>query len=130
MPDINKMFPTKYLNPLDLNEKTHIVTISREEMVRLPNNDEETLIIYFEGRDKGLVINQTTGRTLGLLLGRHTEGWIGKQIELYTTVVEHKGKTRPMIHVRSPRKADAPQNDHQENGIDPSAPVEQEAAYE
>lgn len=129
MADINKVYASKHLNAFDLNGETHVVTITREEMVKFPDDEDEKPIIYFEGWEKGLVVNKTNAKTIAGLYGQHTEGWVGKQVELYSTIVDFRGQPTPAIRVRSPRKAARAQLAHQESKIDLHAPLDDEIPF-
>jgi len=66
------------------------VTISRWEMMEFDNDGKkvEKVVIFFEGKDKGVVLNQTRGLQIAMNLGtEEMDEWSGKQIIL------EKGRT-------------------------------------
>jgi hypothetical protein len=110
MPELNEVFTSRYIKADDLlHPKTKepidvVVTISDAEIVILKNDhgeDEKKLVLYFRGKEKGLVVNLTNGRMIEQLLGSgNTDKWMGKQIILYREMVAFKGKIGPAIRVR------------------------------
>lgn len=96
------MFPSKFLKGDDLNGAESIVTISSiiEEKV----GDGEKFVAYFEGHQKGLVLNRTNAESIATLYGDTTDYWIGEQVSLFATPVTFQGKTTNAVRVRPPRK--------------------------
>ena len=45
-------------------------------------------VCYFDGTDKGLVLNKTNLNTIARLYGDDTDLWIGKPITLFATEVQ------------------------------------------
>lgn len=97
------MFPSKYLKASDLEDKTPIVTISRVvvESMGLEDEREDKVVIYFEGKEKGLVCNKTNCNTISGLFGEETEEWLGKKVKLVTAEVPFKGKMTLAVRVSS-----------------------------
>lgn len=112
---ISDAFPTKYLKAGDLQGRRHTLTVSRvvqEEGIDKP-------IIYFQGAQKGMAVNKTNAMMISQFLGDETDGWIGRQIELYTAQVLFEGKFVPAIRVSQPMQ---PMPAH-ENGPLPASPA-------
>lgn len=99
----NEMFPSKYLKASDLGEHTPIVTIESVSVESLGSEEEKENkpVIYFEGKEKGLVCNKTNWNTVMGLFGDETEDWIGKKIKLVTAEVAFKGKMTLSIRISS-----------------------------
>ena len=123
----NEMFPSKYLKASDLGEHTPIVTIASVSVESLGSEEEKENkpVIYFEGKEKGLVCNKTNWNTVMGLFGDETEDWIGKKIKLVTAEVAFKGKMTLSIRISSikvsqdyskaakPAKSEEPVDDEQ-----------------
>jgi len=97
------MFPSKYLKASDLGESTPVVTISKVVVESLGAEDEkeDKMVVYFQGKDKGLVCNKTNCNTISGLFGEETDDWIGKKIKILTAEVAFKGKMTLSIRVSS-----------------------------
>lgn len=99
---IDAAFPSKYLKTSDLMGRRVLATIAnvKEEEVedgkRLP-------VMYFVGKDRGLVLNKTNASTIMAVLGVETDGWIGQKIELFEMQVSFQGRMTPGIRVSVPR---------------------------
>jgi hypothetical protein len=64
-------------------------------------------VLYFHGRDKGLVLNATNCRTIEDAYGTESDDWPGKSIELFSTETDFQGKRVPCVRVRIPKSASA-----------------------
>jgi hypothetical protein len=78
---------SKYLKAADLNGGDKVVTIDRvvEEEVGLEK--ERKPVVYFNGLQKGLVLNKTNADRLAHRLGDETKAWRGAGVELYSELV-------------------------------------------
>lgn len=107
MPNINDAFPSKYLKASDLQGRQVTVRMDRAEYETI--GDDRKLILYFQGKEKGMVLNKTNANNIGFIYGPDTDGWQGAEITLFEAMVDFQGKTVPAIRVRAPqRKAAAP----------------------
>jgi len=95
---INDMFPSKYLKCADLQGRSVKVTIDRIEVETLGENRKP--VIYFRGKEKGLVANRTNCNTIADMYGDDTNGWAGKEITIYPTRVDFKGERVDSIRVQ------------------------------
>ena len=91
---VNAAFPSNYLRAADLDGKTPNVTISHVKSENI--GDDLKLVVYFEGKDKGLVLNKTNATTIVELTGQDdTDNWKGYRVKLFTAKVEYQGKRVP-----------------------------------
>lgn len=100
--NINEAFPSKYLKASDLQGGTPTVTIDRVEMETM--GDDRKMVVYFRGKEKGLVTNKTNANNIAAIHGDDTDDWIGQQIMLVEAMVDFQGKSVPAIRVRAPKK--------------------------
>jgi hypothetical protein len=100
--NLNEVFPSKYIKADDLKGREAPVTISEAVMEVLGN--EQKLILYFEGKEKGMVCNKTNAGRIAYLYGDDTDDWIGKEIILCSEFVEFQGKTVKGLRVKAPNK--------------------------
>ena len=63
-------------------------------------------VVYFRGKEKGLVLNKTNANKITTLLGSDdTDNWEGRQIRLYATEVRFGGETMEGIRVKAATQA-------------------------
>ena len=75
------------------------VTISHVEMSDI--GGEHKPILYFQGKEKGVVLNKTNAGSIVNLFGDDTEAWEGQPIILFEAMVSFQGQTVPAIRVRA-----------------------------
>ena len=101
MPDINTMFPSKYLKAADLRGKSVTVTIDRVVQEQVVEEEPDKWIVYFsENPDRGMVLNKTNALMISSAYGDNSDLWIGKAVELYTEQVSFQGKIVPGLRVK------------------------------
>lgn len=100
--DASKFFPSKWLKAEDVGERKIALSIERAESQVFGQGEEseKKLILFFEGIEKGLVLNRTNFEKLAEAYGTETDLWIGKKIELYTALVSYKKKEVPALRLR------------------------------
>lgn len=101
--DIYGSGESKYLNAADLQKRTHSLVIDRWEAADFNEDSGEKkrkLVLFFDGKKKGLALNITNARALAYLFGDNPDGWVGKKIELYPTIVDFQGKPVEAVRVR------------------------------
>ena len=110
--NINGAFPSTYLKAADLAGRRAIVTISHVKLEDV--GDDAKPILYFQGKEKGLVLNKTNANMITEITGSdETDHWKGKAIVLYVTKVDYQGKRVDGIRVDYPANG---------NGAAPVAP--------
>ncbi len=117
MPSLHQMFPSKYLQPEDLERgKTTIVTISKVWLAgaRVPKpgaDPEPEYMIEFAEFRKPAKLKAVFARTVADVLGSdRTEDWIGHRIGIFPIAIVAYGKTMQVIQcdlVRPPAVAAA-----------------------
>ena len=114
---ISEAFPSNYLRATDLQGRNIKVTIDRIEMEEI--GDDRKPILYFIGKEKGVVLNKTNANNIAAAYGDNTDDWQGAEVVLYEAMVDFQGKTVAAIRIRiPPRKPVREQN---------AAPPRQEA---
>ena len=95
------IFPSKYLRAADLDGREPVVTIDRATLETL--GDERKVVVYFKGKDKGLVLNKTNFNAIEEISGEDdTDNWAGTKVKLFTAKVEFQGKRVPAVRIDSP----------------------------
>lgn len=106
--DINAAFPSKYLKAADLpGPVTVTIGICKMEDI----GDDRRPVLYFQGKDKGLVLNKTNSRRITKLFGADTDSWTGQPLEIYPSETEFKGETVECLRVRAAQKKALPADD-------------------
>lgn len=102
MANINDAFPSNYLKSSDLNGGQPVVVIDRVEFEAVGRDKEMKPVLYFEGKEKGLVLNKTNAKNIANLVGSfETDEWTGFRVRLYATHVEFQGETVEAIRIKS-----------------------------
>jgi len=107
MPNVNSMFPSKYLKAADLPVGRHVgVTIEEVtfEEVQGQGTKKNCPIVYFQGKEKGVVLNRTNANMIAEIAGSdETEQWRGVRISLFSTKVDFQGRRVDAIRIDYPQ---------------------------
>ncbi len=101
--NIEEAFPSKYLKAADLKGQKITVKMDRVESETV--GDDAKVILYFQGKEKGLVLNVTNKNMIVDLYGPETDEWIAQPIILYEAMVQYQSKMVPAIRVMGPPRA-------------------------
>ena len=113
------LFPSNYIKADDLKGRDIPVVIADAKIEKLGN--DQKLVLYFQGQDKGMVCNKTNFGRIAYLYGDETDDWTGKEIILTSEFVEFQGRTVKGLRVRPPaqRSASPPAQRAPQLGGDP-----------
>lgn len=103
---ISTAFPSEFLRAADLQGKQVRATIDRVELREVGNDGEHKPVLYFVGKDKGVVLNKTNATTIGDAYGDDTDDWSGQPIVLFEAMVAFQGKTVKAIRMRVPKPSE------------------------
>lgn len=104
---IDEAFPSKYLRASDLQGRNITVKMDRVEQEKI--GDDIKLILYFVGKEKGMVLNKTNANNIASIHGGETDDWRDREITLVEAMVDYQGKSVPAIRIRAPlRRTAAP----------------------
>ncbi len=101
MTTVSDAFPSNYLKAADLNNRTIKLKIDKVIFEEIGQNKDKKPVMYFADVKKGLVLNKTNATTIGAAHGDQMEGWAGKEIELFSTMVPYQGQNVAAIRVRA-----------------------------
>ncbi len=106
--DIGEVYQSNsdFLKAEDIGANFWTATISKVDMKNFDDGSRKLFVMFAE-LDKGLVLNKTNADTIGELYGRGTDGWLGRQVMLFTMPVDYQGKKVQAIRVRSPAQQQA-----------------------
>jgi hypothetical protein len=132
---ISDAFPSEFLKAADLRGKQVRVVIDHVEIREV--GDDHKPVLFFQGKDKGVVLNKTNATNIGLSYGDDTDEWVGKEAILFEAIVDFQGRSVKAIRIRvpspkeratplrSPRQAAPPPYEASENpgdGMDDEIP--------
>ena len=108
MPNIDRMFPSRYLKVGDLDGREIILTMKEVKMENVGQAKESKPVLYFRGAGKGMVLNVTNSKRIATFVGSpDTDDWPGHKVCLYPTETEFAGETVECIRVKDPNKRKA-----------------------
>lgn len=95
---IGAAFPSTYLKAADLQGRACAAIMSRVMMEEI--GGEHKPVLYFDGHERGIVLNKTNSSIIADMYGDETDDWTGKRIVLYPARVEFQGKIVDAIRVK------------------------------
>lgn len=101
---ISEEFPSQYLKASDLGGKEIRVTMGRVEREEI--GQDKRPVLYFKGKDKGLVLNKTNANTIGDAYGDDTDDWFDQPLILFAIRTEYQGKPVDGLRCRVPTPKD------------------------
>jgi hypothetical protein len=96
--NVNEAFPSKFLKASDIGDAQPTVTM--KEVVMEDIGEDRRPILYFVGKDKGVVLNKTNATNISAAYGPDTDDWTGKKVILFTAWVDFQGKSVEAIRIR------------------------------
>lgn len=104
---ISGAYPSNYLKATDLQGRNVTVSIERVVMEDIARGEQKP-VLYFAGKEKGIVLNKTNANTIADAYGDETDQWAGKSLVLFEALVDYQGRSVPAIRMRSPQPKDEP----------------------
>lgn len=101
---MSEEFPSKFLKAADLQGREVRVTMQNVEREKI--GDDTKPVLYFKGKDKGVVLNKTNAGTISDSYGDDTEDWFDQPLILFSVMVDFQGKVGPAIRCRVPTAKD------------------------
>jgi hypothetical protein len=96
--NINDTFPSNYLKASDLQNREVTVTISH--VVNEKMGQDIKPILYFQNKQKGVVLNKTNAMTVAGMYGPETDHWAGRQVTLMSVWTDFQGKQVQAIRIK------------------------------
>jgi hypothetical protein len=97
--DMRTVTPSQWFTANDFDAVGTEVTIGNVMMQQVGAQFKP--VIYFNGQDKGLVLNPTNNNLLMSMLGWESKEWTGKKIVLFAFTAMFQGQPQQRIGVRS-----------------------------
>jgi hypothetical protein len=99
---MSEAFPSRYLKATDIKGKELNLKISACEEEEVGEGTKP--VLYFVGKEKGVVLNRTNADILAEAYGDDTDGWKNKPVVLATHRVAYKGEMKDGFTFRTPAK--------------------------
>ena len=110
--EFDELYGSKYFGIADLRGGCPRLKIGKVDVADLREKDGSTkkkYVMYFEGHDKGLVLNKTNALKLADAYGKAANAWVGQAIELYaemTSLGKEGVRVRPLRRPATPANPD------------------------
>lgn len=101
---VSQAFPSNYLKASDLQGRNVLVTMSGYKMEAI--GEDQKPVLYFKGKEKGLVLNKTNANNIAAEYGDDMDSWQGRDVVLFSAWVDFQGKSVEAIRVRKPQPKD------------------------
>lgn len=101
---ISAEFPSRYIKAADLGGREVKVIMQNVEREKL--GDDMKLVLYFKGKERGLVLNKTNAGTISNAYGDETSDWFDQPLILFSVMTDFQGKVGPAIRCRVPTAKD------------------------
>ena len=125
---VSDAFPSEFLKAADLQGRNITLLISHVEMTEIGRDNRP--VLFFKGKEKGLVLNKTNATNIATVYGDDTDDWSGGEVTLYEAMVDYQGKTVPAIRVRvPPRKPAAAQRQSPPPETRAAAPMDDDIPF-
>lgn len=87
---VSDVFASKYLSANDLKGRTYQLTIAGIQIEELDGQGGKKTkpVLFFQGAQKGMVLNRTNAEAISVVLGDETNDWIGHKLELFSMRVQ------------------------------------------
>lgn len=97
------MFPSRWLRAIDIDGELEVqVRHISKEILTGKDSQEEKYVMWFQGLQKGLVLNKTNAVKMGEIFGADDyREWADTSIVLYSTSVEAFGETVKAVRIRA-----------------------------
>jgi hypothetical protein len=97
--DINSAFGS-YLKAVDLPDGKIVRLRIRSVVMEDIGDSQHKAVMYFERAQKGCVLNKTNATMLALGFGPETDGWTGREVDVYSEVTMFKGSPTRGIRIK------------------------------
>ncbi len=108
---IGSAFPSKFLKASDIPDGSFVNVVvdhvAVEDVAGNNDPDDRKPVLYFRGKQKGMVLNKTNSTSISQAYGDETDDWGGKPLLLYSTETLFQGSNVPCLRVKIPKGAAA-----------------------
>ena len=105
---LSAKFSSPYLKAVDIPRRRLRVTIGEFVDEWMGNPRECKTVVYFEGIDRGMVLNKTNAETLQEAFGDETDAMRGRVIDLVVKPGSFQGEDIDVVRIEVPAEQPAP----------------------
>jgi hypothetical protein len=107
--DINEIYKSNsdYIKAEDIGNNMWTMTIKTADVKKFDDGTSK-IILTFNEWEKCLPLNVTNAKSIAGLYGHNSNDWIGRQVMLFTMMVDYAGKQTLGIRVRAPMQPSGP----------------------
>ena len=131
--NINDLYPSKYLKSDDLGNARITLQVATIKLEEVAENEPAKPVMFFNGKDKGMVLNKTNALLCAHCWGQDTDQWAGQWLDLFVEPKMFQGKVVNGLSVapKLPNSDTAPAPSPQQNAApaSPQPPSEQPGPY-
>lgn len=121
---VSEEFPSQYIKASDLGGREIRVTMGRVDREKIGTDNK--LVLYFKGKEKGLVLNKTNAATIGDAYGDDTDDWYEQPLILFSVKTDYQGKVVDATRCRAPTAKDNRQAPPRRESISSGVPLDDE----
>jgi len=99
---MSSAFPSDYFKAVDFEEAPQKLVMSKVVMKDI--GEDHKPVLFFQGNEKGLVLNKTNANTIAEAYGDESENWSGKEIVVFASTTDLRGQQVACIRVRKPKQ--------------------------
>lgn len=102
MKKVSEIFRSHYLKAADLQGRTIKAQIESVALEEIGDLKDEKLVVYFLGKDRGLVLNKTNAALLASRFDDDPDKWIGQAVQLVSEPVNYQGRMVDGLRIKVP----------------------------
>ena len=121
--NVNDLYPSKYVKSDDLGNQRLTLQVAAIKLEEVAENEPAKPVMYFNGKDKGMVLNKTNALLCSHVWGGETDQWTGQWLDLFVEPKMFQGKVVNGLSVapKLPNSQSAPEQPQTPN-VAPAAP--------
>lgn len=130
--NVDDLYPSKYLKASDLKGREALVKMSHVNVEQMQDGTDKP-VLYFVGKEKGVVLNVTNKNAIAAVYGSESDDWSDQEIVLFGEMTSFQGKRQLGIRMRAPLPKDRkqpPKQDPISSGRPATAPMRDPAAMD
>ena len=85
---VSEMFPSKFLSASDIPMGKQVQVVIQSIEFETMNDGKQKPILYFQDKQKGMVLNVTNANKIATMHGDETQNWIGQHISINSEPVQ------------------------------------------
>jgi hypothetical protein len=97
---VSEVFRSKFLRAADLQGRQVEAEIGSVEEEEIGELKERKHVVYFRGKQRGIVLNATNALALQAVFGDEMDSWAGKPVVIFVEQVMFQGKRVDGLRLR------------------------------